>query len=419
MKPHYLTPLVFLIFCLSGLKANNVMEADEQVRLDENLVFIKQYFSAHPNEDSAPQKNAGVATIFSLKSVLDPQTGPEACKEMASAAQLIVVPLANLTEVQVQKGDRIALPKSNIVGFPFSLPETQISPLTLRGEVTLTFWICPDGDTANELFWLRSGGRIVPAQDGTRRAEFKRNMQFSAFEAGIGEINYISRSQMMIAIALKKGDPRVDKDRVGFVRSNVVVEIQTGDYSRKVETEEWETRGIGNSLIQLQKSLGLADLFLCAKLPGQQFTMKEAKPVSENGLSLQSSFTKNPAAGQPLWCRVVIANNSKETLGVDSVNYYRDLTIQVHHKNGDSVSLTRFGQANLGHEGQPKQSKLQSFSPGERFIRQFELSRLFDLTEAGTYLVSISKTFTTNDGTRQIGFDKFEICITDSDLRNQ
>jgi hypothetical protein len=74
---------------------------------------------------------------------------------------------------------------------------------------------------------------------------------------------------------------------------------------------------------------------------------------------------------------------------VDQFSHFRIFEITILDHEGKEVPFTRFGKRVLG--GFAIRRTTRKVLPGASFVRHYNLARLFDLSEAGEYRITIRK----------------------------
>jgi len=109
-----------------------------------------------------------------------------------------------------------------------------------------------------------------------------------------------------------------------------------------------------------------------------------------SGIELLVRARKEVPAGGPYFVSFRIHNRGKYHVGVDESGYHRVFDITVIDADGAKVPMTRFGIKRL--TGAPGRGRTYHLKAGGTYTRLFNLARLFDLSLAGKYRVTIRKT---------------------------
>jgi hypothetical protein len=130
--------------------------------------------------------------------------------------------------------------------------------------------------------------------------------------------------------------------------------------------------------------------------------------LGEGSMSTTNSPLKNPAnvnivadmpersaAGESIVIKLILKNESDEdVLYVDSYEY-RDYAITIRDSSDVAVPMTKFGQV-MGKPGRYYRYIVKKLSPGKNVVVCLNIARLFDLTIADKYTVSVVRTI--NEG---------------------
>ena len=122
-------------------------------------------------------------------------------------------------------------------------PERRLSATSLVGELTANVWVCPDGDTARRVAWLRRGGAIRDDGGKTQIIEPDRKGRLLGGDGYAGAVAYEYQPRLMINVPLEKDSDRASPDRFGLARGRVVVEVATSTYFRDSGKQVWVTTG--------------------------------------------------------------------------------------------------------------------------------------------------------------------------------
>jgi hypothetical protein len=120
--------------------------------------------------------------------------------------------------------------------------------------------------------------------------------------------------------------------------------------------------------------------------------MIEVKSITDGTLALKVSFSKACLTGESIWCDISVANKGQKNVSYEHISDYRDFIIHVADAAGQPLPLTRFGNTVIaGNSGELKKVTIKFLAPGENLFRHYNLARLFDLTVAGKYTLTISR----------------------------
>ena len=112
--------------------------------------------------------------------------------------------------------------------------------------------------------------------------------------------------------------------------------------------------------------------------------------ATKNGLTLVVTVAKNARAGHAIPCEVRLRNGTEDVITYGHISDYRDFMLDVRTPAGESVPLTCFGQRALGGDsGVRKKFIVTNLKPGESLVHAYNLARLFDLTLAGEYVMTV------------------------------
>lgn len=122
-----------------------------------------------------------------------------------------------------------------------------------------------------------------------------------------------------------------------------------------------------------------------------------AVPVSSvvqgERVSLECAVPNTSAIGSPVPLTATVTNRGEDVVVIGYSNNLRNIALFVEDGNGKSVPLTRWGAISM-----PKNTKSlppsfafgrMKFVPQESFTRTLDLSRCFDLSLPGRYVVTI------------------------------
>ena len=115
------------------------------------------------------------------------------------------------------------------------------------------------------------------------------------------------------------------------------------------------------------------------------------RTAKSNGMTLTAKLKKEAAAGGPYFVTISVKNEGKKRVLLDEFgSYVFDITIT--DGEGKTVPYTRFGRKRLVARQKSGRGKTRSLKPGEPSAsRLYNLARLFDLSEKGTYKATIRK----------------------------
>ena len=97
--------------------------------------------------------------------------------------------------------------------------------------------------------------------------------------------------------------------------------------------------------------------------------------------------------GQPLVLALTLHNDAAKNLFTASAFEAHAFQITVMNKVGDPVSRTAVGDRVLTPPMAVYANSISAFSPGQTLSYRFNLARLFDLSRAGVYIVTVSRHF--------------------------
>lgn len=106
---------------------------------------------------------------------------------------------------------------------------------------------------------------------------------------------------------------------------------------------------------------------------------------------------QKPVAGQAMEIKLTLQNDSGKDILCAHGSPYRDFSIVVKDFAGTNVPMTKFGQQVM--QGNPRDSYKRNVKPlpsGKSTQVCLNIARLFDLTIAGKYTISVSRTIDEN-----------------------
>jgi len=128
--------------------------------------------------------------------------------------------------------------------------------------------------------------------------------------------------------------------------------------------------------------------------------------VSDKGIALSVTLPEKVYAGSEIPLAVSVKNEGKTPVGYYRDSKYRECHVAVVDAKGNAMPLTLFGKTVLGTEpGESARVKIQ-LAAGKGIEVTFNLGRVFDLTVAGDYAVTVTRIF--NEGTPQ----EFKVTIS-------
>jgi hypothetical protein len=112
--------------------------------------------------------------------------------------------------------------------------------------------------------------------------------------------------------------------------------------------------------------------------------------AEKEGVQLLFEARAGEGAGGPYYCTIKIANGRDQALGINQSGRYRVLDeISMTNSAGEPVAPTRFGAKRLGSVG--GRGSTQQLAKGDAYTMSYNLTRLFDMSEAGEYRLLIRK----------------------------
>jgi 6-phosphogluconolactonase (cycloisomerase 2 family) len=122
----------------------------------------------------------------------------------------------------------------------------------------------------------------------------------------------------------------------------------------------------------------------------------QAKSMSSNIKLLIQMGQSEYAAGEPVRLNVIISNGSKDPLQLGGSAFdVSSFNITMQDAKGQLVALTHYGKHLLAPPMAVFRNVSVQIPAGEQRRYQFNLSRLFDLSRSGAYLVSVKRTIVT------------------------
>lgn len=126
---------------------------------------------------------------------------------------------------------------------------------------------------------------------------------------------------------------------------------------------------------------------LCAEGGEEMVEVKTAK----NGVELSARIPKKCVAGHAIEVVISLVNRSKNKVIYSHVHKWGDFGVMVKDDKGKPVPLTKFGYFRIGGEREEYARKTKRLTPGKSHSVSINLARLFDLTFAGTYELSLER----------------------------
>lgn len=140
--------------------------------------------------------------------------------------------------------------------------------------------------------------------------------------------------------------------------------------------------------------VALSSMSVSGQVPEQEpekEKMNEAHGIM-NDVKLSVRLPAKNVAGRPVLLEITLLNQSKQSVGYSVITGYGEWGIVVKDNQRQVVPRTRFGQTRirLDPDMRVPTSKLsvKSLAPRKSVSLKFNLARLYDLTEAGTYTVT-------------------------------
>jgi len=119
---------------------------------------------------------------------------------------------------------------------------------------------------------------------------------------------------------------------------------------------------------------------------------EQATNISASGWKIAASLEKPSfTADEPIFLNVTLTNTTQALLSFPERSPQLEFVVSVKDQSGSAVSSTRFkkGYGELG--ASVFRVIVQRAKPGGSLVYHFWLNRTFDLTEDGTYTVSVSR----------------------------
>jgi len=115
------------------------------------------------------------------------------------------------------------------------------------------------------------------------------------------------------------------------------------------------------------------------------------KEVEMHGLRLQVSLKPGHEItyGEGLWTEIRLTNMSESDVHTLTSGSYAGLLIIVETEGGNAIRLTRWGGKRLDSPKGGVSRRSVTLEAGESIEHTIELTRAFDLTEAGSYKVRV------------------------------
>src|SRR5262249_25061428 len=120
-------------------------------------------------------------------------------------------------------------------------------------------------------------------------------------------------------------------------------------------------------------------------------TMKNvhASQGNNKSVSLVVSTEKSTfSAGQAIVLDLSLGNSTGHVVYYSHSTPEKDYNLDIRKKNGEPVRLTKYGELLKIQRGNDFRRIMKSLNSGEQAIHQITISRIFDLSTKGTYLIT-------------------------------
>jgi hypothetical protein len=114
------------------------------------------------------------------------------------------------------------------------------------------------------------------------------------------------------------------------------------------------------------------------------------------GINIVVGLPQKAIAGEAIDIKLTLQNDSNEEIRILTVIKYQDFSIEIKNPSGTAIPKTRFGQLVIHNDDdhRPHNYHIQTLSRGQKYQADLNIARLFDLTIADTYTISISRMIT-------------------------
>lgn len=142
--------------------------------------------------------------------------------------------------------------------------------------------------------------------------------------------------------------------------------------------------------------------------------------AEQSNVVLSAALTKDCIAGEPVNLVLLLKNKGKEDVFYADSSEYRDYRIEVYDAKKEKVPMTRFGTRFIGASpGERWRCIYKKLAPGEQIRSVVNLARLFDLTIADEYTISITRIVNENQPDKEIKLEVRGVPFTISDAPNK
>ena len=106
--------------------------------------------------------------------------------------------------------------------------------------------------------------------------------------------------------------------------------------------------------------------------------------------------TDQPRAGGPVELEIVLTNESRATARIGQRSVVFDWQYELTRQDGAPVPMTRYGEeGRRSAEGGAPGAVLLTLAPGQQLKAQVPLHQIFELSESGTYRVTVFRSLPT------------------------
>jgi hypothetical protein len=104
------------------------------------------------------------------------------------------------------------------------------------------------------------------------------------------------------------------------------------------------------------------------------------------------------SVGDPVELKLAFKNEGQTAIKFSRISLWFDYTYLVSHQNIGNVPFTLFGQQQKRSLEAGGASAISEIEPGQELVRMVEISRLYDLSLSGKYVVEASKEIPSRSG---------------------
>jgi len=167
-----------------------------------------------------------------------------------------------------------------------------------------------------------------------------------------------------------------------------------------------------------------AGLFLYSFVFTQSFGeerpgLHEGKVVQESavtdGIEISVAAPVTTAPAHALYVRITIKNLENDVVSYVNTSADTDYAIAVLYENGDPVPLTAYGKQTAGRKAGGGEARriVVNLKQGDENTDQLLLNRLYDMSTAGVYVLSISRNVAVQAGVVRLEVSDIKIGVGD------